>query len=169
MVGWLPGKSKGKKMGTLERKTAELADKLSRMSFRRHSAPARQNSTSEDLGADLSLDPNLSTRMDDDVCDAIVIDVLPVHLLELVLRHLTLKVSILTFPFSHLCKSRCRRRWNFGVYAYLHPRQEDMLGDGCGLVEVVLVMCDIYPANLRLAQVDNDLDVHCCYVDWHWS
>ena len=89
MRGWLSGKSKNKQASNpqstvLERKTAEIKDRLSRMSFRRHSAPAQPGRLEpEDYGA----------RIENDESNAVVLQVLPVHLLELVLRHLSLKVG----------------------------------------------------------------------------
>jgi hypothetical protein len=88
-------KEKGRgEVGTLERKTADIKEKLSKMSFGsilkpHHSAPG--------FGAESHRDDDASTsasirRRDSNLAQPAVLDELPTPILELILERCTLKV-----------------------------------------------------------------------------
>lgn len=95
----------GEKVGNLkvlERKTADIRDKLARLSlgstFRRHSAPA-QSSQSHDNEDSCT---HYGCRPERSVTDPLVLSQLPAPVLEMMLEHLSLKVRS-----RSLCKSDC--------------------------------------------------------------
>lgn len=74
----------------LERKTAELKERLSRLSFRRHSAPPLHGPRQETQDDQSPCRHNGASLHDD--CEPVKLNVLPNHVLELVLDHLSLQV-----------------------------------------------------------------------------
>ena len=91
------GKEKEKKsnLAVLERKTADIREKLSRLSlgsgFRRHSAPARPSQSSEGPTDDGAVYYGSIPKIGS--ADPIVLSQLPAPILELILERLSLKVK----------------------------------------------------------------------------
>lgn len=90
-----PGKEKERKgnLAVLERKTADIREKLSRLSlgsgFRRHSAPAQPSQSS---GNDCDEGIHYGSISRERSVDPVVLSQLPVPILELILERLSLKV-----------------------------------------------------------------------------
>ena len=100
---WLDKKRSNKKgekivnLKVLERKTADIRDKLARLSlgstFRRHSAPAQSSRSHEDASDE---GRHYGCKLQNRVADPNVLSQLPAPILELILEHLSLKVYFCT-------------------------------------------------------------------------
>lgn len=88
----------GEKRGNfaaLERRTADIREKLARLSigsgFRRHSAPAQPSQSCEDFANDAL---HYGSRGEREHSDPVVLSQLPAPILENILDHLSLKVIL---------------------------------------------------------------------------
>lgn len=119
---WLDKKrssKKGEKLGNLkvlERKTADIRDKLARLSlgstFRRHSAPAQSSRSQEDEGDE---GRHYGCKPQRRVADPAVLSQLPAPILEMILEHLSLKVRLrLPDSFEDLPRATSSQKVYFG-------------------------------------------------------
>ena len=95
-------------VGTLERKTAEIKEKLSRLSFGsilkpHHSAPAAA-SGSHDVG-DRSISDEIRRR-DSNPAQPTVLEELPTPILELILERIAFKVNCFTAHACHFVRKK---------------------------------------------------------------
>ena len=96
---------KKKNLASLERRTADIRDKLARLSlgtgFRRHSAPAQSSHESSE-SPDKTL--HYGSRPSERYADPVELSRLPAPIVELVLDQLSLQVIVLTiYEFRKAC------------------------------------------------------------------